>query len=58
VKNQPIEFSREVVEKVYKYLLSEDKYSIDENGNLWKRDPVGMVRSTLKRFRRKGNNIY
>ena len=34
VKNQPIEFTREVVEKVYKYLLFEDKYSISENGNL------------------------
>ena len=58
VKNQPIEFIREVVEKVYEYLLFEDKYIIDENRNLWKRDPVGMVRNTLERISRKGNTIY
>ncbi len=50
VKKDKIEFTKEIVEKVYEFLPSKQKYLIDEIGNVLELDPVGVVRTALMRF--------
>jgi hypothetical protein len=47
VKNQPIEFTHDIVDMVYKYLPYNNKFYTDEVGNIWKVDPVYIVRNYL-----------
>ncbi|TXT53228.1 MAG: hypothetical protein BAJALOKI2v1_1110006 [Promethearchaeota archaeon] len=46
-KSQPIEFSHELVESIYDQLSFEEKYYLDNQGELWKLDPEGVVRTFL-----------
>ncbi|MFX1281161.1 MAG: hypothetical protein ACFFA3_17555 [Promethearchaeota archaeon] len=48
VKKDRIDFTSEVVEKVYELLSFSEKYFVDENGILWERDPIGVARSVLE----------
>ncbi|NVM37821.1 MAG: hypothetical protein HWN81_19675 [Candidatus Lokiarchaeota archaeon] len=48
VKKDKIDFTSEIVEKVYEFLPSEQKYIVDEVGNAWQLDPVGVVRTALE----------
>ena len=48
VKKDKIDFTSEVVEKVYEFLPSEQKYIIDEVGNIFELDPIGVVRTALE----------
>ena len=48
VKKDKIDFTSEIVEKVYEHLSFGAKYSIDERGNLWEFDPVGVAREALE----------
>ncbi|MFW9973076.1 MAG: hypothetical protein ACFFDF_23035, partial [Candidatus Odinarchaeota archaeon] len=48
MKKDTIDFTSEVVERVYEFLPSEQKYITDEVGNIYKLDPVGVVRTALE----------
>ncbi len=48
VKNQPIKFTREIVDSIYNQLSFEEKYIRDKSGHLLKLDPVGVVRNALE----------
>jgi hypothetical protein len=46
-ENHEIKFTTEVVDEVYNSLPYSEKYSVDEDGNIWKLDDVGVVRNAL-----------
>ena len=48
VKKDKIDFASEVVEKANEILSFHEKYFIDDNGNLWEHDLVGVVRNALE----------
>ena len=48
MKKDKIDFTSEIVEKVYEFLPLEQKYIIDEVGNVLELDPVGVVRTALE----------
>ena len=48
MKKDKIDFTSEIVEKVYEFLPSEQKYIIDEVGNVLELDPIVVVRTALE----------
>jgi hypothetical protein len=48
VKKDRIDFTSEIVEIIYEFLPSEQKYIVDEVGDVWQLDPVGVVRTALE----------